>query len=314
MAHIRRRNFQGQNIDFGQLLRDNLGAGRFLIARHLLNPRSCNKCGRLMKLQRSGSYILGVVWRCRNKLCKRKLSARIYAYLRIGRLSMGEIVYLLFKSFPNLDPYLRIMGETGLSKTSIIKLRKFWLNLLRAEYTNMPVLGGVGHVVEVDEALFARRKYNRGRLVREIWVLGLRERDRQKRSIPMIVDDRSAATLQTIVRQRVRTGSIIMTDMWASYQGLEQYGYTHGSVNHSQNFINPDPLVIPGRLRNQQIELPIHTQSVESYWAQLRWVVRRRKGIFRTHLQKVIWEADWWLRNKTELIEAVEDLIYNWGH
>jgi hypothetical protein len=38
------------------------------------------------------------------------------------------------------------------------------------------MLGGEGHVVEVDEAKFGRRKYHRGKRVDGIWVFGMVER------------------------------------------------------------------------------------------------------------------------------------------
>ena len=36
---------------------------------------------------------------------------------------------------------------------------------------NDQFFGGSGHIVEIDEALFSKRKYNVGRLVRKTWVM-----------------------------------------------------------------------------------------------------------------------------------------------
>ena len=40
------------------------------------------------------------------------------------------------------------------------------------EITTTPKIGGPGRIVEVDEAKFGKRKYQRGRIVQGSWVLG----------------------------------------------------------------------------------------------------------------------------------------------
>lgn len=61
------------------------------------------------------------------------------------------------------------------------------------------------------------------------------------------------------LKERVRPGSIIVSDMWAAYGGIQRLseGFTHKWVNHSLNFVDPnDPLV--------------HTQTIESTWAHVK--------------------------------------------
>ncbi len=67
-----------------------------------------------------------------------------------------------------------------------------------------------------------------------------------------LVSDRSKTTLIEIIRRRIRPGTTIVSDCWAAYTGLETYGYTHKTVNHSVNFVDPISLA--------------HTQKVESMW------------------------------------------------
>ena len=48
-------------------------------------------------------------------------------------------------------------------------------------------------------------------------------------------------------------GSIVISDCWRAYNGLEAEGYTHWKVNHSIEFVSPtDPRV--------------HTNSIEGTW------------------------------------------------
>ena len=81
------------------------------------------------------------------------------------------------------------------------------------------VLGGPGHAVEVDEAKFGRRKYNRGRYIESHWVLGGIDRDR-KQVFMEVVDRGDAATLIPIIQQYVRPGTLIITDEWRAYRTL----------------------------------------------------------------------------------------------
>ena len=39
--------------------------------------------------------------------------------------------------------------------------------------------------------------------------------------------------------QYVRHGTTIYTDLWRAYDSLDWCGYIHGTVNHSQNFMDP---------------------------------------------------------------------------
>jgi hypothetical protein len=54
-----------------------------------------------------------------------------------------------------------------------------------------------------------------------------------------------------------------MSDKWKSYNCLEQNGYVHFSVNHSNNFVDPD-------------DPNVHTQTVESRWNAIKRKLKRK--------------------------------------
>ena len=132
-------------------------------------------------------------------------------------------------------------------------------------------------MVEIDEAKFGKRKYHRGRLVEGHWVLGGVERGTDNVFL-VVVPDRTSATLVPIIQQYVRRGSVIHTDEWAAYSCLSQHGYTHGTVNHSQNFVNP----LTG----------VHTNSIEGTWTRAKAKLKSHgtsNDLFPSYLAEYIW-------------------------
>ena len=97
-------------------------------------------------------------------------------------------------------------------------------------------LGGNGHIVEIDESLFAGHKYERGHLVREQWILGRYEAE-TKKGFLVPVPPTDQATLLLIMQQWVEPNTTIWMFMWAAYPNLPQLGFANSTVNHTLNFI-----------------------------------------------------------------------------
>jgi len=55
-----------------------------------------------------------------------------------------------------------------------------------------------------------------------------------------IASKRTATILLSLIRSHVAPHSTIMNDEWAAYRQLPNFNnYTHMTVNHSVNFVNP---------------------------------------------------------------------------
>ena len=72
------------------------------------------------------------------------------------------------------------------------------------------------------------------------------------------------------IKEYIRLGTTIYSDSWKGYkhQELEEAGFTHFSVNHRYNFIDP----LAGE----------NTQQIERLWGSAKW--RNKKEV-----RRVIW-------------------------
>ena len=119
-------------------------------------------------------------------------------------------------------------------------------------------IGDEGKIVEIDESKFGKRKYNVGRVVEGQWVFG--GICRESRDFSMIpVDDRTSATLLTVIKEYIEPGTTIISDCWKAYYCLASEGYKHLKINHKVNFVDPDT--------------GAHTNRIERHWRDAKNLV-----------------------------------------
>ena len=151
------------------------------------------------------------------------------------------------------------------SRQSSVDWRSFCSEVTVNWLNNQEPIGGQGVIVEIDETFFVKQKYNRGRELRQIWLFGGIERESKKKFIVPLHrqdQDRSARTLIPLIKQYIKSGSIVISDGWLAYKNLSKEGYTHRVINHSENFVDPD-------------DPTVHTQTIERQWRNLKeWTKR----------------------------------------
>ena len=256
----------------------------FLDRHNLLRKHvKCDACGEVVQVNKDT-----LLYRCNRRHTKRighkrkevrctfNKGARVGTWFGGSVLSLEQILEITY-IWATRNPLIKdIVHETGVSKATIID----WLSFCREVADDhckktVTILGGEGVIVEVDEAKFGRRKYNRGRLIEGQWVLGGIVRGTMD-FFTLPVPDRSAATLQPHIKEWVVEGTTIHTDCWRGYNHLARHGYTHLTVNHSRGFVDP----VTG----------CHTQNIERLWRDIRKELPRF-GRIRDHFVGYLAEA-----------------------
>lgn len=192
--------------------------------------------------------------------------------------------------------------DVGVTPKIAIDWYNFCRDICEEHFLSNPItIGGPGKTVEIDESKFGKytyifmtdlytvlfscagkRKYNRGRQVDGHWVFGGIERGSSK-AFMLVVPDRTKITLLPIIQQYIRPGTTIISDEWKAYHdiGTIPGGYTHKTVNHSQNFVDP----VTGA----------HTQSIEGHWSCTKRMMRKQgvmntsSDLFPSYMVECLW-------------------------
>jgi transposase-like protein len=252
------------------------------------NSQICALCSfsQSMVLRKKTASKDGYYWFCSNS-CKYSLSIRKGSIFEKCKLPFLKIFRMIYKylnglSFTDISFELKIHRNTAGD----------WCALIReiiAEYlvNNSEILGcfntdGTSKIVEIDESLFFKRKYQRGRLRNNQWYIGGIERGTRK--VFMVpVENRNRETIYNVLCQNVANGTIIITDEWRAYGAAirRHQNYEHRTINHSLFFVDPD-------------DDQIHTQNVEGLWFRAKFYLRKKSGLkqeeFSTYLIKFLWE------------------------
>jgi transposase len=190
---------------------------------------SCNRCGNHV-YPMSGTIFQST------KFDHLRLWFKAITYMSATRCGMSS---------RNLSRVLGVTVKTGY---------RMWKQI-RATFSEGKGVKFVGHV-EIDETYIggkAKGKRGRGADNKTV-VLGIVERKGRARGI--IIPDVRAKTLISEVKANVAKNAIVYTDDLPSYNNLDNVGFDHRAIAHSQKVY-----VSAG---------DIHTNSVEGFWSQLK--------------------------------------------
>jgi transposase len=148
----------------------------------------------------------------------------------------------------------QIQRETGVTYKTAWRMFRQIRSLLSEE--GMQLEGPT--TVEVDEMYVGGRvKRNRAIEKPKTPVLGAVER-KGGRVIARVATDTTKPTLHGFIKEYVLPGSVVFTDDYASYDGVEGPDYRHYRIRHSEK------VYVTGS-RGQ-----IHTQTIEGFWSLVK--------------------------------------------
>jgi ISXO2-like transposase domain len=241
----------------------------------------------LMAYTKKSSLPDGYVWSCK-KPCRVSVCLRKDSFFSDTRKDIGLILKILYKYLKG-DEFQDIEHELGCHRTTISGYADLAREVICDHIANnSEKLGGFNldgsrKVVEIDESMFFKRKYNRGRLNNGQWFVGGIERGSKKVFIVPVLN-RNAQTMREIINEFVFPGTIIVTDEWLAYGAAirELNGdYIHKTVNHSQNFVHPS-------------DSDVHTQNIEGIWSKSKMFLRSKSGVSSEqhyeYITQFIWE------------------------
>ena len=221
------------------LFRTEANCQKFLYDKKILRThQQCPVCRKDMVLRECATttYRDGCCWKCS---CGRTTSQRIGSILQNSNVSYAEFINMM-ACFAEGKSVTAAARQCNLAENTV---RRFFNKIheqIADEISTSQKIGGPGTIVEVDEAKFGKRKFNRGRMVEGTWILGGIQRGNNKCFLtPCPGNKRDEPTLASLIQKYVLPGTTIITDGWKGYINLGNYGYVHTDVNHSENFVNP---------------------------------------------------------------------------
>ena len=264
--------------------------------RLLATSVECSNCRNQMKERKKNSTD-GIAFVCNRSTCRSEKTIRTCSFFEGSKLSLCDCMLIIHLWCKNYTESL-ICDEFDFSNKTIIDWFRYCRDLCVFDFEHdMQMIGGPGTIVEIDETLAVKRKNHQGRAVRDGWLFGGIERraDGQFKCFLKLVYNRSAPLLTHLIREHVAVGTTIITDGWAAYSNLADFGYQHRVVIHEENFVSPE-------------NAEVHTQRIESTWSSLKRFIRSRGGNKGPHYLEYICEYVF-RRKNSDVFEALMETI-----
>lgn len=239
------------------------------------------------------------------------------SHTKISLKSALAVIYFWSKNL-SMRQTKYLLTEDITQDHTFVDWRHYLREVCQRELNDAAPMAGPGENVQIDETLLrGKRKYNRGRILlgnrvpparknygKKVvgpWVFGMiwKQRDGTQELRMFHVLRRDEATLRALIQRNVAPGTTITSDKWRAYRNISQwpgYNYNHETVNHSENFVDPDT--------------GANTQRIETHWGHVKTLIlRQMRGTTTTLLPGHLAEY-WWVKTHThtplnDILEAI---------
>lgn len=239
-------------------------------------------CRRVCQLKYENNVKLKHVFKCpKRHMFKSVVSGSYFEKSHLSVLNIMRCIWM----WSCRTPCLVASELINLNRKSIGQQYRFLRDICSWKLLNNPELqrlGGAGHVIQIDESVITKRKYNVGRVIPQKWILGIYDTT-IKKGVIIYVKTRDTKTLTKLILEHVMPGSEVWTDCWKGYNCLKLLEgvspFIHKTVNHSKNFKDP----VTGVCTNQ----------VEGYWSRLKKYCRTQRvlgsNLLPEHIDHFMW-------------------------